>query len=505
LLRKHLFLILALGVVGLMLLAAGVKLVTDGARGRAGPGAAAGGPGGGGAPRPGGGGPRAVQVNATTAQTRAFVDRLEVLGTAKARQSITLTAPATQLITRLRFQSGDYVRAGQVLAELNAREQDASVAQARSQVALAKSNWDRWQQLADRGIAPAATAEQFKSQYEQAVATLEVNQARVGDRTIRAPFSGTVGLTDAAPGMLINPGAAIATLDDLSVIRVDFPVPEPFIPVLREGLPIQATADAYPAVTFDGRVAKLDTRVDPATRSVNARAEFPNPGNRLKPGMLLRVVIQRAVRQNPGAPEAAVVFESGEAYVLLIQPAPPPGQGGPGGGARQGPPAGGPQAGGAGGQAPQGPRLIAVRHTVTAGLRQDGWIEILAGLQPGQQIVADGTNRVRPNDPVQVVGGLQRPAGAPGGPRPQGAQGAQGGAVAAPAAAGAAAGAGRPDLQAAFQAADANRDGGVTLAEWTAGGRPDNAFARMDANGDGRVTLTEMQAQRGGGRPAGAA
>jgi membrane fusion protein (multidrug efflux system) len=330
---------------------------------------------------------------------------------------------------------------------------------------LAKSNWDRWQQLADRGIAPAATAEQYKSQYEQAVANLRASQARAGDREIRAPFSGTVGLTDAAPGMLVNPGAAIATLDDLSVIRVDFPVPERFVSVLRDGLPISATADAYPDRTFQGRIAKLDTRVDPATRSVTARAEFPNPDGRLKPGMLLHVTIDRATRQSAAVPESAVVFESGDAYVLVLQRA-PAGQGGQAQGQRQGPPAGARQGGASGPGANGGPGgrgggFIAVRQDIQAGIRQDGFVEVLAGLSPGQRIVGDGTNRVRPNDPVSIAG-------------------FQGGL----------------DPQATMAQADKNKDGSISREEWLAAGRPEAFFERVDANKDGKVTAAELQAQR---------
>jgi membrane fusion protein (multidrug efflux system) len=401
--RKHLFLVIAVGVVALMLLAGAVKLVTGGARGPGGPATAggaapAGGGQGGGAGAAEGQGAaarRGVQVTVTTPQVRTFVDKIEVLGTAKARQSVVLTAAAQQLISKVLFRSGDHVREGQVLVELKTQEQDAGIVQAESQVKFAKSTWDRWQQLADRGIAPAATAEQYKSQWEQAVANLDASKARLGDRVIRAPFTGTVGLSDAAPGMLINPGGVIANLDDLSVIRVDFPVPEVSLPLLKEGLPISSTADAYPATTFQGRIAKIDTHVDPATHSIVARAEFPNTDGRLKTGMLLHVSIAKVARQSAAAPEASVVFENGEAYVLLIQPA--PGQGGARG-----------QAGQAGGQGAQGAgqrqNLMVVRHVIGTGLRQDGWVEITSGLQPGQRIVADGTNRVRPNDPVQVAG-----------------------------------------------------------------------------------------------------
>lgn len=397
-----------------MIAVGGLKLVLDGAN-AAGEGNAAGGPG-----AAAGAAGRGQQVTVAVVGMHTFTDRIEVLGAAKARQSITLTAPASQLITRLRFESGDYVRQGQVLAELNAREQDAAIVQAQSQVTLAKSNWDRWQQLADRGIAPAATAEQMKALWEQAVASLDANRARAGDRTIRAPFSGVVGLTDAAQGMLVNPGSAIATLDDVSVIRVDFPVPEASVSVLRQGLPITATAAAYPNMAFRGQVAKIDTRLDPATRSVTARAEFPNPDGRLKPGMLLHVVIDRAVRPNPAAPEAALIFESGESYVYKVEPA-PQGAGQAQAGARSGPPPAGAR-GPAAAPGGQGPHLIAVRHAVQTGLRQDGLVEITSGLKPGERIVADGTNRVRPNDPIRIAGGGAGPGAAPAESRPQAGQ-----------------------------------------------------------------------------------
>jgi len=411
LLKKHLFLVVAIAAVAVAVLLGATKILTSGSGGSGGgpPGMAKGGPGG-------GGGPRGIVVTPAVVEVRSFSDRIEVLGAAKARQSITVTAPASQLVTRINFQSGQFVRQGQILAELNAREQDAGILQAQSQVALAKSNWDRWQQLADQGIAPAATAEQYKAQYDQALAGLEASQARAGDRVIRAPFSGVIGLTDAAPGMMLSPGGAIATLDDVSTIIVDFPISERYISLLRDGLPITATADAYPGVTFSGQVARLDTRLDPATRAITARAEFPNADGRLKPGMLMRVVIAQATRENPAVPESSVVFEGGEAYVLMIvqppQGAAPGDASGQPGPAAQRTPGGGGGGGGAG--------MRAVQRTIQTGVRQGGWVEVLAGLDTGDRVVADGTNRVRPNDPISIVGGGQGGPGAPQGARPPG-------------------------------------------------------------------------------------
>ena len=390
--RKHLFLIVAVVILGVMALAGGVRMLATGGKGGAS--AAAGGPGGG-ARGPGGArGGQATAVNVAVVGTRPFIERIEVLGVAKARQSVTLTASTTELVTRIHFQSGDYVRQGQVLADLNARQQNADIISAQSALDLAKSNWDRWQALADRGVAPKATAEQYKSVYEQAKATLQAREAGVADRTIRAPFSGVVGLTDAAPGMLINPGATIATLDDLSVIRVDFPVAERYLSVLREGLPLTATADAYPNIPFQGRIAKLDTRIDPGTRSLVARAEFPNADKKLRPGMLLHVSLDQGGRTSPAAPESAVVFEGDGAFVYAVVPDKAKG-------------------------------AIAVRRNITAGARGAGWVEVVSGLNPGDRIVSEGVNRVRVNEAVRPAG-APGPGGRPGvgGHKPGGPQGA---------------------------------------------------------------------------------
>ncbi len=371
--RKHFFLVIALVVIGVMVVAGGARLLTANKPPQ-------GGGGGGGAGRAG----QPVAVVPATIGVSPFTNDIEVLGAAKARQSVILTAAATQLVTKINFQSGQSVRQGQVLAELNAREQDANIIQAKAALDFAEKTRDRWQALADRGVAPKATAEQFQSAYEQAKANLAANQARAGDRTIRAPFSGVVGLTDAAPGMLINPGATIATLDDVSVIRVDFPVAERFLGVLKEGLPITAHTDAYPDRVFTGRVAKLDTRLDPSSRSLIARAEFANPDGRMRPGMLMHVSIKQDQRTALSAPESAVAFEGQAAYVLALEPG------------------------------PKG--LIAKRRDVKIGVRQNAFVEILSGLNIGDRVMAEGLNRVQSGATVVIAGqggaGAQRRPGA---------------------------------------------------------------------------------------------
>ena len=390
----------AIGALLLMVAAAGWRLTL----GREEPAAGPGGPGGGGAAmaqaRPGGGGPggaggapgggRATPVSVATVAVRPFSDRIEALGAAKARQSVTLTSNTTEQITRVLFTSGQYVRQGQVLVQLEAGEQQADVLQAQANLRQAERDLARQRTLFQRGFVAQARLDDAQAGVEAARAQVAAQRARQGDRVIRAPFSGTIGLSDAAPGQLITPGTSIATLDDLSVIRVDFTVPERFLKTLRAGQPITAAADAMGEAPVQGRIERIDTRVDPATRAVTARAEFANPGGRIKPGMLMRVSIPQGLRQSPAVPEAAVVFESDAAFVYRI--------------------------------AQRGQGSVAQQAPIRIGAREGGFVEVAEGFRPGDRIVADGVNRVQPNQPVRVAAPGPGAGGRPGAAPPAGAR-----------------------------------------------------------------------------------
>lgn len=352
--RRHFFLVVALAAVVLMLVVGGFKLAfaDKDAKG-------------------GAGGGRATAVSQTVVGEKPFTDRIEVLGAAKGRQSVTITSNTPELITSVHFSDGQAVSRGQVLVTLKADQEDAGVSEAKARLAQAERDYNRWKTLADKGIAPRATAEQYLSALEVAKASVGTAQAQKLDRVLRAPFSGRVGISDVAPGMLIAAGTPIVSLDDASVIRVDFSVPDRYLSTLRVGLPIAARPDALPGETFQGKIAQIDTRIDPATRAIKARAEFPNAGGRLKPGMLVKVAIDQGVRNAPAVPEAAVQFEGNQASVYRIA------------------------------KGPKG--LVARRTDVDTGITQNGFVEIRAGLKAGDKVVADGLNRVQ--DGAAIGGG----------------------------------------------------------------------------------------------------
>lgn len=383
--RRHFFLIVALAVLAAMTLAGSFKVLAK----KAGVQPSAGSPAAmaqGGSRRAGFGGPTLVSV--AVVQPRTFEDTIEVLGVAKGRQSVTLTAAATQLVDRVRFIDGQHVPRGAVLVELKDTEQDAGVAQADARLLEARRAYDRYKTLGEQGWAPKATVDQYEAAWRSAQADLAAARARQGDRIIRAPFAGVVGLSDVAPGALVNPGAPIVTLDDISVVRVDFQAPERYLAQLHEGQLLLATADAFPGETITGRIARLDTRVDERTRAITARAEFANADRRLKPGMLVRVGISRGQRQSPSAPESAISIQGDSAFVYVLRE--------------------------------QGQRTIAEQRPILTGARQQGFVEIREGVKPGERLVGDGLNKLQPGQPVRIAGVPVPPKTRPAGTRPRG-------------------------------------------------------------------------------------
>ena len=358
--KRHFFIIGAACLLGLMIVAAVLKIAfSDGGAGdRKGPR----GPGAG----------RGQVVAEVVAQRREFADQIRVLGVARGRRSVNITSNTTQLVTRVMFTDGQAVAAGTPLVELQAREEDADLIRTRAQLENAQREYDRYRILAERGVAPRVMAETAETSLKTAQAAVAAAEARRGDRILRAPFAGVLGLTSVTPGTLISPGAVITTLDDISGVRVDFPLPERYLGVLPVGAPLTATTDAFPGEEFNGRIALLDTRVNEQTRAIIARAEFPNPGNRIRPGMMMRVAVHQGRRQSLAVPEAAVQYEGQGAFVYRIA------RGETG--------------------------ATAQRVEVQTGVVEGGYVEIVSGLANNDHIIASGLNRIQPGAPVTVQG-----------------------------------------------------------------------------------------------------
>ena len=218
-----------------------------------------------------------------------FVDRIEAIGTLRSNESLIITAKVTETVRALHFEDGARVEEGAVLAELTSDEEAAQLAEARSTHAEASQQYDRVQKLFAEGTVSRSQLDRATADRDAARARVEALEARLADRLIRAPFAGVLGFREVSPGTLLQPGDTITTLDDVSVMKLDFSVPEVFLSTLRPGLEVLARSAAYPDRSFEGRVRTVESRVDPVTRAVTVRAELANPGELLRPGMLLTV------------------------------------------------------------------------------------------------------------------------------------------------------------------------------------------------------------------------
>jgi membrane fusion protein (multidrug efflux system) len=312
-----------------------------------------------------------VAVIAAVAKAERLVSELNALGTARANEAVEITSKVSNTITAIRFSDGQRVQKGQVLVEMDSAQARADLAAAEAASAESASQVKRSRELITSRVIS-------ESQFEQLEATMKANEARVAaarsrvaDTVVRAPFTGRVGLRRVSVGSLVNPGTTITTLDDLSVIKVDFAVPENFLAGLRDGLEVKATAAAFPGRDFVGTVTRVDSRIDPVTRSVTVRAAVPNPDLALKPGMFLNVTLARDAHDALLVPEAALVPEQSRQFLFVIEDG------------------------------------RAIRREVRIGGRQPGRVEIVSGLEAGDQVIVEGTQKVRDGGAVRVI---ERPA-----------------------------------------------------------------------------------------------
>ena len=310
--------------------------------------------------------------------TQHISDRIEALGTLRANEAVTLTASVTETITAIHFTDGQRVRAGDVLVAMTNSEEQALLEEALSTLDEAERQYQRVQSLVANNLAPESLLDQRRREYETAKARLQGIRSRLQDRLIVAPFDGVVGLRDISVGALVTPGDRITTLDDDQVMKLDFSVPAAYLPVLKPGLDIVATASALNNARFSGSIASVDFRVDPITRSVLVRALLPNPERQLRPGILMSVDILKAPRDAIVIPEAAIISEARQHSVWVVA--------GPATGA----------------DAIIGSTLLPEKRQVILGARQPGSVEIISGLNAGEWIVTHGGLRIRPGGNVNV-------------------------------------------------------------------------------------------------------
>lgn len=324
------------------------------------------------------GGREAPLVTAAAVQPTRFVERIDAVGTAMANEQVTLTAPVTERIVRLNFNDGQYVSRGQTIATLATGQEAAQLAEASAVQREAGQQLNRLQQLRSLGFATVSSVDQQTALVGAARAQASEARASIADRIVKAPFGGYVSLRNISAGAVVTAGTEIATISDISRIKLDFTVPETLLSAIAPGQPIDARSAAYPEQPFRGTIATIDPVLNPETRAVTVRAILPNEDRKLKPGMLLTVAIESAARTSPAVPELAIIGEGADSFVFALD------------------------------------KGTARRTQVKTGLRQNGMVEITDGLRPGTRVVTEGVVKLTDGQRVRTAGTQnaqpQRPA-----------------------------------------------------------------------------------------------
>lgn len=310
-------------------------------------------------------GREAIDVVTAEAIIKPFGVEIEAVGTARANESVEVTSKTSNTVSAIRFEEGDRVRKGSVLVEFDSAEERAALAEAEAALAESMNNFKRSRDLYTQQALSVSQLDLIEATLKGNQARVDVAKARLADTIIRASFDGNTGFRRVSVGSLVSPGTVITTLDDASLIKLDFTVAETNLYMLQKGLPVRATTAGLPGREFTGKVTQIDSRVDPVSRSIAVRAELPNTKGELRPGMFMTVKLSGAVAPALIVPEGAIVPEQGRTYVFVVE------------------------------------NGEATRRQVTLGKRRPGEVEIVEGLKEHERVVVEGTQNLRDGGPVR--------------------------------------------------------------------------------------------------------
>lgn len=314
----------------------------------------------------------AFPVEVTTANILTVVDKVETMGTTRAQEAVGLRPLSGGRLIALSFQPGDRVEKGDTLAQLDSESEQAAVTEARANLIEAERTLKRALSLRATQAVSQSTADELETRRNAAKARLEAAQKDLDERTIRAPFAGVVGFNEFDVGARISAGDLLTTLDDLSVIRVVFQVPERYYGRIRLDQTVNATTPAFPDQTFSARITHVDSRIAEETRAFRVWATHPNDEHPLPAGLTVNVEIVLESRSALVVPEESVVAEAAGPVVFVIEK-------------------------------DENSLDRAIRRPVTTGLRTPNALEILDGVEKGETVVRLGVQRLRDGMPVRIL------------------------------------------------------------------------------------------------------
>lgn len=315
-----------------------------------------------GAPPPG------VVVEATKVAVMKLPQALTAVGSLRSDETVIVRPEVAGRIGQIAFREGDRVNKGQVLVKLDDSVQLADLEKARANLTLSKSKFERAEDLRSKGFLSSQARDEAENNYKVAQAEVELMQARIAKMTVRAPFSGTIGLRQVSIGDYVKEGQDVVNLESLDPLKVDFRVPETALSLVKDGQTLQITLDALPDKAYDGRVYAINPLIDANGRSIVIRAQVPNKDGRLRPGMFARVrLFTSGLRDTMVVPEESLFPVGDDKYVYKVVDG------------------------------------KAARQRIEIGARREGKVEVTNGLTPQDVVVTAGVIKLREGVAVRIA------------------------------------------------------------------------------------------------------
>ncbi len=328
-------------------------------------------------------GPPPEVVGTAVAREDTWESTLSAVGTVAAVRGVAVSNESPGVVTAIHFESGQVVKAGQVLVELDTSVERAQLASAEARRELAEVGAGRTRKLVATEAAAKAQLDTDEAQLKTSSADFGALKAQIDRKTVRAPFAGRLGIRQVNLGQYLNPGTAVTVLESLGSVYVDFTLPQQYLGDVRTGTPVRVAIAGATGEPLAGVIGAVDPTLDAATRSIRLRASIPNQKERLRPGMFVQVTVVRGSKDKVVvAPATAVVHAAygDSVFVVEMQPG-PDGQ----------------------------PRKVARQQFVRLGEARGDFVAIAAGVQTGQELVTAGAFKLR-NGSAVVINNAVKPS-----------------------------------------------------------------------------------------------
>jgi len=320
-------------------------------------------------------------VTTVVARQEAWPATVSAIGSVAAVQGVTVSADLPGLVERISFESGRTVREGDVLIRLDSRQEHAQLAAAEAQRNLARLNLDRMRGLLKEGITSQAEYDRLAAESAQAQARIGEIRATIARKTIRAPFSGVLGIRHVNLGQYLDGGDPIVSLQSLRPVYVNFSVPQQQVAPMRPGVAVRVAAEGAGGPPSSGQVTAVDSVVDEATRNVQIQATFVNADGKLRPGMFVKADVSLGTGSTVVAlPASSISYAPYGDSVFIVSSL----------------------------KDPKGQQYRGVRQQfVKLGGARGDQVAILTGVKAGEEVVTSGVFKLRPGAAVQVNNTVQ--------------------------------------------------------------------------------------------------